>query len=136
MPAGDRHSDLVPVRTGVLVGRVRHFQLPGLVERLDALAQPLVLLGQLEVGERWHAVQLTVSQEHLVSQVVRARLVSLLASEAAAKISGQIFALRVALEGWPYGFLTGRGLIHCFSFFMTLTGRVRRLVGISDGAFS
>jgi DNA-binding transcriptional MerR regulator/methylmalonyl-CoA mutase cobalamin-binding subunit len=33
---------------------------------------------QHEVGERWHAGTLTVAQEHLVSQVVRARLVSLL----------------------------------------------------------
>jgi DNA-binding transcriptional MerR regulator/methylmalonyl-CoA mutase cobalamin-binding subunit len=33
---------------------------------------------QCEVGERWHAGTLTVAQEHLVSQVVRARVVSLL----------------------------------------------------------
>jgi DNA-binding transcriptional MerR regulator len=33
---------------------------------------------QREVGARWHAGQLTVAQEHLVSQVVRARVVSLL----------------------------------------------------------
>lgn len=33
---------------------------------------------QREVGERWHAGQLTVAQEHLVTQVVRARLVGLL----------------------------------------------------------
>jgi DNA-binding transcriptional MerR regulator/methylmalonyl-CoA mutase cobalamin-binding subunit len=33
---------------------------------------------QCEVGDRWHAGQLTVVQEHLVSQVVRARMVSLL----------------------------------------------------------
>lgn len=33
---------------------------------------------QREVGERWHAGRLTVAQEHLVSQVVRARVVSLL----------------------------------------------------------
>lgn len=33
---------------------------------------------QCEVGERWHAGTLTVAQEHLVSQVVRARMVSLL----------------------------------------------------------
>jgi methanogenic corrinoid protein MtbC1 len=33
---------------------------------------------QREVGERWHAGTFTVSQEHLVSQVVRARLVGLL----------------------------------------------------------
>ncbi|HYI03112.1 MerR family transcriptional regulator [Hyalangium sp.] len=33
---------------------------------------------QREVGERWHTGQLTVVQEHLVSQVVRARVVSLL----------------------------------------------------------
>ncbi|MDY7232794.1 MerR family transcriptional regulator [Hyalangium rubrum] len=33
---------------------------------------------QREVGDRWHAGALTVAQEHLVSQVVRARLVSLL----------------------------------------------------------
>lgn len=33
---------------------------------------------QREVGERWHAGRLTVAQEHLVSQVVRARMVSLL----------------------------------------------------------
>jgi|tagenome__1003787_1003787.scaffolds.fasta_scaffold18892267_1 hypothetical protein len=26
-------------------------------------------------------------------------------------ISGQIFARRAALEGWHYGFLTGRGLV-------------------------
>lgn len=31
-----------------------------------------------EVGQRWHAGELTVAQEHLVTQVVRARLVSLL----------------------------------------------------------
>ncbi|WP_223642045.1 MerR family transcriptional regulator [Corallococcus sp. EGB] len=33
---------------------------------------------QREVGERWHAGALTVAQEHLVTQVVRERLVSLL----------------------------------------------------------
>jgi DNA-binding transcriptional MerR regulator len=33
---------------------------------------------QREVGERWHTGRLTVAQEHLVSQVVRARVVSLL----------------------------------------------------------
>jgi DNA-binding transcriptional MerR regulator/methylmalonyl-CoA mutase cobalamin-binding subunit len=33
---------------------------------------------QREVGERWHAGTLSVAQEHLVSQVVRARVVSLL----------------------------------------------------------
>ncbi|MHA7627921.1 MerR family transcriptional regulator [Corallococcus sp. M7] len=33
---------------------------------------------QREVGERWHAGTLTVAQEHLVTQVVRERLVSLL----------------------------------------------------------
>jgi DNA-binding transcriptional MerR regulator len=33
---------------------------------------------QREVGNRWHAGELTVAQEHLVSQVVRARMVSLL----------------------------------------------------------
>jgi DNA-binding transcriptional MerR regulator/methylmalonyl-CoA mutase cobalamin-binding subunit len=33
---------------------------------------------QCEVGERWHEGTLTVAQEHLVSQVVRARVVSLL----------------------------------------------------------
>lgn len=33
---------------------------------------------QCEVGERWHEGRLTVVQEHLVSQVVRARVVSLL----------------------------------------------------------
>ncbi|MBZ4397938.1 MerR family transcriptional regulator [Myxococcus faecalis] len=33
---------------------------------------------QREVGERWHRGTLTVAQEHLVTQVVRARLVSLL----------------------------------------------------------
>ncbi len=33
---------------------------------------------QREVGERWHAGRFTVAQEHLVSQVVRARLVGLL----------------------------------------------------------
>lgn len=33
---------------------------------------------QREVGERWHEGRLSVAQEHLVSQVVRARLVSLL----------------------------------------------------------
>ncbi|RKH61847.1 MerR family transcriptional regulator [Corallococcus aberystwythensis] len=35
---------------------------------------------QREVGERWHAGTLTVAQEHLVTQVVRERLVSLLHS--------------------------------------------------------
>jgi DNA-binding transcriptional MerR regulator/methylmalonyl-CoA mutase cobalamin-binding subunit len=35
---------------------------------------------QREVGNRWHAGELTVAQEHLVSQVVRARVVSLLHS--------------------------------------------------------
>jgi DNA-binding transcriptional MerR regulator/methylmalonyl-CoA mutase cobalamin-binding subunit len=40
----------------------------------DDLLAPL----QREVGERWHAGTLTVAQEHLVTQVVRARLVSLL----------------------------------------------------------
>ncbi|HEX8704575.1 MAG TPA: MerR family transcriptional regulator [Myxococcaceae bacterium] len=33
---------------------------------------------QCEVGDRWHAGTLTVAQEHLVSQMVRARVVSLL----------------------------------------------------------
>jgi DNA-binding transcriptional MerR regulator/methylmalonyl-CoA mutase cobalamin-binding subunit len=33
---------------------------------------------QREVGERWHAGKLSVAQEHLVTQVVRARVVSLL----------------------------------------------------------
>ncbi|MFP2910001.1 MerR family transcriptional regulator [Pyxidicoccus sp. 3LFB2] len=33
---------------------------------------------QREVGARWHAGRMTVSQEHLVTQVVRSRLVSLL----------------------------------------------------------
>jgi DNA-binding transcriptional MerR regulator/methylmalonyl-CoA mutase cobalamin-binding subunit len=33
---------------------------------------------QCEVGDRWHEGLLTVAQEHLVSQVVRARVVSLL----------------------------------------------------------
>ncbi|WP_224364983.1 MerR family transcriptional regulator [Hyalangium versicolor] len=33
---------------------------------------------QCEVGDRWHAGRLTVVQEHLVSQVVRARVMSLL----------------------------------------------------------
>ncbi|XXF79017.1 MerR family transcriptional regulator [Myxococcaceae bacterium GXIMD 01537] len=33
---------------------------------------------QREVGERWHAGRLSVAQEHLVSQVVRARLMGLL----------------------------------------------------------
>lgn len=33
---------------------------------------------QCEVGDRWHAGKLTVVQEHLVSEVVRARLVGLL----------------------------------------------------------
>ncbi|MFY2562500.1 MerR family transcriptional regulator [Corallococcus terminator] len=33
---------------------------------------------QREVGERWHAGELSVAQEHLVTQVVRARLVNLL----------------------------------------------------------
>lgn len=33
---------------------------------------------QREVGERWHAGRFSVAQEHLVSQVVRARLVGLL----------------------------------------------------------
>ncbi|RUO91743.1 MerR family transcriptional regulator [Corallococcus sp. AB018] len=33
---------------------------------------------QREVGDRWHAGTLTVAQEHLVTQVVRERLVSLL----------------------------------------------------------
>jgi DNA-binding transcriptional MerR regulator len=40
----------------------------------DGVLAPL----QREVGERWHAGRLTVAQEHLVTQVVRARLVSLL----------------------------------------------------------
>ncbi|MBU8898777.1 transcriptional regulator [Corallococcus sp. H22C18031201] len=33
---------------------------------------------QLEVGDRWHAGLLTVAQEHLVSQMVRMRMVSML----------------------------------------------------------
>jgi methanogenic corrinoid protein MtbC1 len=44
---------------------------------LKAFAEVLAPL-QCEVGERWHEGRLTVVQEHLVSQVVRARLVSLL----------------------------------------------------------
>lgn len=40
----------------------------------DGVLAPL----QREVGERWHAGRLTVAQEHLVTQVVRSRLVSLL----------------------------------------------------------
>lgn len=44
------------------------------LKAFDEVLAPL----QREVGERWHAGQLTVVQEHLVSQVVRARMVSLL----------------------------------------------------------
>jgi MerR family transcriptional regulator, light-induced transcriptional regulator len=44
---------------------------------LKAFEDVLVPL-QREVGERWHAGTLTVAQEHLVTQVVRERLVSLL----------------------------------------------------------
>ncbi|MBZ4415454.1 MerR family transcriptional regulator [Myxococcus sp. RHSTA-1-4] len=40
----------------------------------DGVLAPL----QREVGERWHSGRLSVAQEHLVTQVVRARLVSLL----------------------------------------------------------
>jgi DNA-binding transcriptional MerR regulator len=47
--------------------------LPPLKAFEDVLA-PL----QREVGDRWHAGTLSVAQEHLVSQVVRSRLVSLL----------------------------------------------------------
>ncbi|RKH44271.1 MerR family transcriptional regulator [Corallococcus llansteffanensis] len=44
---------------------------------LRAFEDVLVPL-QREVGERWHAGALSVAQEHLVTQVVRERLVSLL----------------------------------------------------------
>jgi len=44
------------------------------LKAFDAVLAPV----QREVGERWHAGRLTVVQEHLVSQVVRARVVSLL----------------------------------------------------------
>ncbi|RKH12511.1 MerR family transcriptional regulator [Corallococcus sp. CA053C] len=44
---------------------------------LRALEDVLVPV-QREVGERWHAGALSVAQEHLVTQVVRERLVSLL----------------------------------------------------------
>ncbi|MCP3103718.1 MerR family transcriptional regulator [Myxococcus sp. K15C18031901] len=44
------------------------------LKAFDGVLAPL----QREVGERWHAGRLSVVQEHLVTQVVRARLVSLL----------------------------------------------------------
>jgi MerR family transcriptional regulator, light-induced transcriptional regulator len=44
------------------------------LKAFDEVLAPL----QRKVGDRWHAGTLTVAQEHLVSQVVRARLVSLL----------------------------------------------------------
>ncbi|HZI03095.1 MAG TPA: MerR family transcriptional regulator, partial [Archangium sp.] len=44
---------------------------------LKAYEQVLVPL-QREVGERWHAGAFSVAQEHLVTQEVRARLISLL----------------------------------------------------------
>lgn len=44
------------------------------LKAFDEVLAPL----QHEVGERWHAGELSVVQEHLVSQVVRSRLVSLL----------------------------------------------------------
>ncbi|SEM79259.1 B12 binding domain-containing protein [Stigmatella aurantiaca] len=44
------------------------------LKAFDEVLAPL----QRAVGDRWHAGTLTVAQEHLVSQVVRARLVSLL----------------------------------------------------------
>jgi DNA-binding transcriptional MerR regulator len=44
------------------------------LKAFDEVLAPL----QREVGNRWHAGELTVAQEHLVSQVVRARMVSLL----------------------------------------------------------
>ncbi|MCE9672197.1 MerR family transcriptional regulator [Myxococcus stipitatus] len=44
------------------------------LKAFDGVLAPL----QREVGDRWHAGRLSVVQEHLVTQVVRARLVSLL----------------------------------------------------------
>ncbi|MDC0710431.1 MerR family transcriptional regulator [Stigmatella sp. ncwal1] len=44
------------------------------IKAFDEVLAPV----QRAVGDRWHAGTLTVAQEHLVSQVVRARLVSLL----------------------------------------------------------
>jgi DNA-binding transcriptional MerR regulator len=44
------------------------------LKAFDDVLAPL----QREVGNRWHAGTLSVAQEHLVSQVVRSRLVSLL----------------------------------------------------------
>jgi MerR family transcriptional regulator, light-induced transcriptional regulator len=44
------------------------------LKAFDEVLAPL----QRSVGDRWHAGTLTVAQEHLVSQVVRARLVGLL----------------------------------------------------------
>lgn len=44
------------------------------LKAFDEVLLPL----QLEVGERWHAGAFSVGQEHLVSQEVRARLISLL----------------------------------------------------------
>jgi DNA-binding transcriptional MerR regulator/methylmalonyl-CoA mutase cobalamin-binding subunit len=49
----------------------------GALPPLKAYDEVLVPL-QREVGERWHAGALSVGQEHLVTQAVRARLISLL----------------------------------------------------------
>jgi methanogenic corrinoid protein MtbC1 len=46
------------------------------LKALDEVLAPV----QREVGERWHVGRLTVVQEHLVSQVVRARMMTLLQS--------------------------------------------------------
>lgn len=49
----------------------------GALTPLRAYEEVLVPL-QREVGERWHAAMFSVAQEHLVTQEVRARLISLL----------------------------------------------------------
>lgn len=62
------------VRVGAVLDEVLSALPP--LKAFDEVLAPV----QCEVGNRWHAGQMTVVQEHLVSEVVRARMVGLLHS--------------------------------------------------------
>ena len=64
--ADDRHSDLVPVGPGEVVGRLRHRQLPGLVERDVTAGHPVEQRAGLVVFVRDEAVHRhTAVHDHL-----------------------------------------------------------------------
>lgn len=69
MAAAEAHDQL---RVGAVLDEVLSALPP--LKAFDEVLTPV----QREVGDRWHAGRMTVAQEHLVSEVVRARLVSLL----------------------------------------------------------